>query len=186
MTGAKKDLRKATKLAFAQVRQFGMSSRVGHLSFDVGEPFSISTGRGGSRRGQRGGRGGGESGGGPGGEESPGPGGGGEGEGPRFPMMTLAGKKPFSSRLESPMELEARRLVRRAFSSASTILREQRERLDTLAAELLAKEVLNADDITRILGPSPHGPKRLAEFAPVIREESSSESPSDHNEAQHT
>ena len=159
---------------------------MGHLSFDVGEPFSVSTGRGGSRSGQRGGGGGGgEGGGGPGGEESPGPGGGGEGEGPRFPMMTLAGKKPYSARLESLMELEARRLVRRAFSSASDILRQQREHLDTLAAELLAKEVLNADDITRVLGPSPHGPKRLAEFAPVIREEAS-ENPSDHNEAQQT
>ena len=166
-----------------------MSSRVGHLSFDVGEPVSVSTGRGGSRRGQPGGGGGGGpgggGGGGPGGGESPGPGGGGEGEGPRFPMMTLAGKKPYSARLESLMELEARRIVRRAFSSASDILRQQRERLNQLAAELLAKEVLNADDITRILGPSPHGPKRYAEFAPVIREEAP-ESTSDHNEAQNS
>lgn len=158
-----------------------MSSRVGHLSFDIGEPVNIGSRRGGSRRGQSGGEGGGGQGGG-GGE-----GGGGEGEGPSPALFTLAGKKPFSSQLEALMELEARRIVRRAFSSANAILREQRQRLDQLATELLAKEVLNAEDITRILGPSPHGPKRLAEFAPAIRDvEPPSESASELNEPQNT
>lgn len=154
---------------------------MGHLSFDVGEAVAMGAGRRGSQRGQRGGGGGG----GEGGGEGPRGGGEDEGEGPSSTFVKVAGKKPFSARLEALMELEARRLVRRAFSRASSILREQRARLDTLAAELLAKEVLNADDIGRLLGPSPHGPKRLAEFAPAIREsKSSSENSSSHNERQ--
>ncbi|XP_055084745.1 AFG3-like protein 2 isoform X1 [Periophthalmus magnuspinnatus] len=52
-TGAQDDLRKVTQSAYAQIVQFGMNSRVGHLSFDLprqGEmilqkPFSEATAR---------------------------------------------------------------------------------------------------------------------------------------------
>lgn len=37
-TGAQDDLKKVTQIAYAQVVQFGMSEKVGNLSFDLGQP----------------------------------------------------------------------------------------------------------------------------------------------------
>ena len=47
-TGASDDLDKVTKMAYAQVTKYGFSSKVGHVSFDMGEgyqkPYSDETG----------------------------------------------------------------------------------------------------------------------------------------------
>lgn len=37
-TGAQDDLKKVTQIAYSQIVQFGMSEKVGHLSFDMGQP----------------------------------------------------------------------------------------------------------------------------------------------------
>ena len=44
-TGAQNDLQKVTRIAYAQVRSYGMSPTLGHISFPEEEPGSRQTGR---------------------------------------------------------------------------------------------------------------------------------------------
>lgn len=60
--------------------------------------------------------------------------------------------KPYSEQTALEIDKESKALIDEAYERAKTILRENREGLDLLAAQLLEKEVVFADDLERIYG----------------------------------
>lgn len=112
-TGAQNDLQKVTNMAYAQVRQYGMSEKVGLLSFD---------------------------------EET-----------------KDSGKSPYSKTLKNLIDLETRNMVAKAYFRTEKLLRDNRAKLESMAELLLAKETLNYQDVEALIGPPPHGKKRLIE-----------------------
>ncbi|XP_059472586.1 paraplegin-like [Neocloeon triangulifer] len=123
-TGAHNDLQKVTKMAYAQVKQFGMSPEVGLVSFP---------------------------------EEN----------------SREMGKRPYSRQLAGMMDRVAQDLIARAYKVTEKVLQENKEKLEKIAEELLKREVLNYDDIVTLIGPPPHGKKKL--IAPADFEVSVSE-----------
>ncbi|XP_026331849.1 paraplegin [Hyposmocoma kahamanoa] len=109
-SGARNDLEKVTKIAYAQIRVYGMSPVVGLVS---------------------------------------------------FPDMKERGKSPFSKTLKNLMDLEARKLIAKAYYRTEEILKQNRDLLKTLAEELLRKETLNFDEVKAILGPPPFPRKKF-------------------------
>ncbi|KAF4519131.1 hypothetical protein B566_EDAN007404 [Ephemera danica] len=124
-TGAQNDLQKVTKMAYAQVKQFGMSDVVGLLSFP--EEASRET-----------------------------------------------GKRPYSKRLANTMDEVAHRLVAQAYQHTEQVLQKHKDKLEMLAEALLKQETLNYDDVERLIGPPPHGKKKLiapADFELSVQED---------------
>ncbi|CAF4744376.1 unnamed protein product [Pieris macdunnoughi] len=109
-SGAKNDLEKVTKIAYAQVRVYGMSPKVGLLS---------------------------------------------------FPDINERGKSPFSKTLKNLMDLEARKIIAKAYYDTEDLLRKNLNKLEALAEELLKKETLNYKEVEGILGPPPFPGKKL-------------------------
>ncbi|KAM3877056.1 mitochondrial inner membrane m-AAA protease component paraplegin [Diretmus argenteus] len=112
-TGAQDDLRKVTRVAYSMVKQYGMCSSVGQVSFpDTEEQGAI-------------------------------------------------GRRPFSQGLQHQMDHEAKMLIASAYRRTEKLLLENRDKLTVLANALLEREVVNYDDIEALLGPPPHGPKKM-------------------------
>ena len=60
--------------------------------------------------------------------------------------------KPYSDRLSHMMDEEARKLVNKAYDQAEKILRDNQEKLQTLAEALLTRDTLNYDDVVDLIG----------------------------------
>nr|XP_020643901.1 paraplegin isoform X1 [Pogona vitticeps] len=71
------------------------------------------------------------------------------------------GRRPFSHGLQQMMDHEAKMLVAQAYRRTEALLLDHRDKLKTLAHALLEKEVINYDDIEALIGPPPHGPKKM-------------------------
>ncbi|KAH0619702.1 hypothetical protein JD844_000634 [Phrynosoma platyrhinos] len=71
------------------------------------------------------------------------------------------GRRPFSHGLQQIMDHEAKMLVAQAYRRTEKLLLDNRDKLKALADALLEKEVINYDDIEALLGPPPHGPKKM-------------------------
>ncbi|XP_028595839.2 mitochondrial inner membrane m-AAA protease component paraplegin [Podarcis muralis] len=71
------------------------------------------------------------------------------------------GRRPFSHGLQQIMDHEAKMLVAQAYRHTEKLLLENRDKLKALADALLEKEVINYDDIEALIGPPPHGPKKM-------------------------
>uniref|UniRef100_A0A6Q2XHH7 Mitochondrial inner membrane m-AAA protease component paraplegin n=1 Tax=Esox lucius TaxID=8010 RepID=A0A6Q2XHH7_ESOLU len=112
-TGAQDDLRKVTRVAYSMVKQFGMSSSIGQVSFPEGEE------------------------------------------------QGAVGRRPFSQGLQQQMDHEAKLLIARAYRQTEKLLLDNRDKLIMLANALLEREVVNYEDIEALLGPPPHGPKKM-------------------------
>ncbi|XP_058564033.1 paraplegin isoform X2 [Neofelis nebulosa] len=113
-SGAQDDLRKVTRIAYSMVRQFGMASSIGPVSFPEAQ------------------------------------------EG-----LTGVGRRPFSQGLQQMMDHEAKVLVAKAHRHTEKVLRDNQDKLQALANALLEKEVINYEDIEALIGPPPHGPKKM-------------------------
>ena len=107
-TGAQNDLEKVTKMANAQVQQFGFNDTVGLVSFEQD-----------------------------------------------------GGIRPYSKRLHSVMDREAKLLITTAYTNTEQLLKDNKENLRIMAEALLERETLNYDDVEKLLGPPPHGKKHL-------------------------
>lgn len=83
-TGAQNDLEKATKMAYKQVREFGMNNIVGLLSFSEEE-------------------------------------------------IKARGTRPFSKRLASVMDDEAKKLLFKAYKNTENLLTEHKEKLQLVS-----------------------------------------------------
>uniref|UniRef100_W5UBQ2 Mitochondrial inner membrane m-AAA protease component paraplegin n=1 Tax=Ictalurus punctatus TaxID=7998 RepID=W5UBQ2_ICTPU len=71
------------------------------------------------------------------------------------------GRRPFSQGLQHQMDHEAKMLIARAYRHTEKLLLDNRDKLVLLANALLEREVVNYDDIEALLGPPPHGPKKM-------------------------
>ncbi|EDL92777.1 spastic paraplegia 7 homolog (human) [Rattus norvegicus] len=71
------------------------------------------------------------------------------------------GRRPFSQGLQQMMDHEARLLVARAYRHTEKVLLDNLDKLQALANALLEKEVINYEDIEALIGPPPHGPKKM-------------------------
>ncbi|XP_075045156.1 mitochondrial inner membrane m-AAA protease component paraplegin [Mixophyes fleayi] len=80
---------------------------------------------------------------------------------PDSESSTGIGKKPFSQGLQEMMDYEAQQLVASAYKCTEMLLLKNKDKLQVLANALLEKEVVNYNDIEALIGPPPHGPKRM-------------------------
>ncbi|KAG7235203.1 hypothetical protein INR49_003114 [Caranx melampygus] len=71
------------------------------------------------------------------------------------------GRRPFSQGLQQQMDHEAKMLIARAYRHTEKLLLDNKDKLTLLANALLEREVVNYDDIEALLGPPPHGPKKM-------------------------
>ncbi|KAA8595787.1 hypothetical protein FQN60_011078 [Etheostoma spectabile] len=71
------------------------------------------------------------------------------------------GRRPFSQGLQQQMDHEAKMLIARAYRHTEKLLQDNRDKLTLLANALLEREVVNYSDIEALLGPPPHGPKKM-------------------------
>ncbi len=63
--------------------------------------------------------------------------------------------RPYSKTLQATMDLEARKLVAKAYQTTERLLTEHSDKLEAMATALLEKETLNYDDVEKLLGPPP-------------------------------
>ena len=84
------------------------------------------------------------------------------------------GVKPYSKKLQSTMDLEARKMIASAYRRTEELLKENPESLQKMAEALLEKETLNYEDVELLLGAPPHGKKHLVsptEYEEQLREQ---------------
>uniref|UniRef100_A0A8C8DMU6 SPG7 matrix AAA peptidase subunit, paraplegin n=1 Tax=Oryzias sinensis TaxID=183150 RepID=A0A8C8DMU6_9TELE len=80
---------------------------------------------------------------------------------PETEEQGAVGRRPFSQGLQEQMDHEAKMLIARAYRHTEKLLLDNRDKLTLLANALLEREVVNYDDIEALLGPPPHGPKKM-------------------------
>lgn len=80
---------------------------------------------------------------------------------PDSDTSTGIGRRPFSQGLQELMDYEAQQLVAKAYKQTETVLLENQDKLQMLASALLEREVINYNDIEALIGPPPHGPKKM-------------------------
>jgi cell division protease FtsH len=107
-TGALNDLEKVTKQAYAMVTYYGLSKKLGNVS------FYDSTGQ-----------------------------------------QEYAFNKPFSEKTNVIIDEEISQMIEGAYQKALKILSEHKEGLETLASQLLEKEVIFGEDLEKIFGKRP-------------------------------
>ena len=109
-----------TKIAYDQVRVYGMSEAIGPISFPP---------QGGDER--------------------------------------AAGfqNKPYSKAQQALFDRESSNVITAAHEQAVQLLKDNRDKLDKLARELHKNETLTYEDVKRLIGPPPHGPKSVIELA---------------------
>ncbi|XP_064414498.1 paraplegin [Latimeria chalumnae] len=71
------------------------------------------------------------------------------------------GRRPFSQGLQEQMDHEAKMLVARAYRHTEKLLLDNRDKLLLLSRALLEREVINYEDIEALIGPPPHGSKKM-------------------------
>ena len=108
-TGAQNDLQRATETARNMVLVYGMSEKVGHLSYVHNEQDGFLGG----------------------------------------PQL----RRDFSEETARLVDEEIRRIVDECYERALNILREKKDRLEDLASNLMEREVLEREDLEKILGP---------------------------------
>ena len=115
-TGALNDFEKMTKMAYAMVTYYGMSDKIGNLSF-----YDSSGSNG-------------------------------------YDLT-----KPYSEKTAQTIDAEAKALVDEVTKRTTKILKDNWDKLETLAQMLIEKEVITADDIEKLFGPKAgtHGEERL-------------------------
>ncbi|NOT36485.1 MAG: ATP-dependent metallopeptidase FtsH/Yme1/Tma family protein [Saprospiraceae bacterium] len=85
--------------------------------------------------------------------------------------------RPFSEETAKMMDEEVRLLIDTQYQRAQQLLTEKKLELDTLANELLKKEVLLKSDVERLIGPSPYHIDKRAEPVPFAGQHVSDEKP---------
>ena len=106
-TGAKNDLDKATEMATGMVKSYGMSEKLGPVSFDKGRPLFLDT--------------------------------------------PWTQPKDYSESTAREIDEEVKQILTESFLKAKTILSERVEKLKQIAGVLLEKEVLEGDELKRLV-----------------------------------
>ena len=87
--------------------------------------------------------------------------------------------RPFSEETAKMMDEEVRSLIDTQYARAQQLLAEKRTELDTLANELLKKEMLLKSDVERLIGASPYHFDKRAEPLPHSGQHVSDEKPTE-------
>ena len=74
-------------------------------------------------------------------------------------------QKPYSEHTAQMIDEEVRKMIDDAFQSTKKLLTEKREQLETIAQELLSKEVLFQADLERLIGKRPYEVKHILQLA---------------------
>ncbi|MBQ7195404.1 MAG: ATP-dependent zinc metalloprotease FtsH [Bacteroidales bacterium] len=130
-TGAQNDLERLTQMAYGMVQYYGMSDKVGNVSF-----YDSTGARG-------------------------------------YELI-----KPYSEKTAELMDAEASRIITEIHDKTRALLEEHKEGFLQVAALLLEKEVIFADDVEKILGPKVKADDQSAEA------EKSTETDTETNEQQ--
>ncbi|MBC6610537.1 ATP-dependent zinc metalloprotease FtsH [Hymenobacter sp. BT507] len=90
--------------------------------------------------------------------------------------------KPYSEATSQMIDEEVRSIIEAAYARTKNLLTERNKELETIAQELLAKEVLLQDDLERLVGPRPYGAQTSyqAHMAGTDRSETLSELKDEH------
>lgn len=107
-TGAQNDLERATAIARSMVTEYGMSEKLGPLSYAK------------EKR-------------------------------PMFLGADFGGTNPNSEKVSAEIDTEIRQIVETAYTKVKKLLTSKRDKLETLAHRLLEKEVVEGDELRRIL-----------------------------------
>jgi cell division protease FtsH len=126
-TGAANDLKQATELARNMICRYGMSDRLGPVSY-ADDDHDVFLGR------------------------------------------DFVSRKDYSEKKAQEIDEEVSKLLAGLYDEALGLLRDHREKLDTIAAALLERETLDTADLERIMAgeplpplPAPHVPSRAEE-----------------------
>nr|XP_031846667.1 uncharacterized protein LOC116433086 [Nomia melanderi] len=65
-------------------------------------------------------------------------------------------KKIYSKKLANLMDAEVRRIITEAYKATEKLLKDNEDKLNLLAEELLKRETLTYDDVEKLLGPPPY------------------------------
>ncbi|MEW6215238.1 MAG: ATP-dependent zinc metalloprotease FtsH [Nitrospirota bacterium] len=106
-TGAKNDLEKATEMAISMVRAYGMSEKLGPLSFDRGRPL--------------------------------------------FLEVPWSPPKDYSEETARKIDEDVKEIVVEAYERAKSILTERFEKIKKIASIVLEKEVIEGDELKKLL-----------------------------------
>lgn len=142
-TGAQNDLERNTKLAYSMVTMYGMSEKVGNVSF-------------------------------------------------YDPTGEYGYQKPYSEKTSELIDEEVRSILGKAYNRTKELLLSKKDQVESVAKELLTKEILFKSDLERLIGPRPYEIKEHevniiapeTETQAVIQE--ASDSPSEQPETPHT
>src|ERR1700755_2197040 len=63
--------------------------------------------------------------------------------------------KPYSEATAERIDVEVKKIIDSAFARTKSLLREHRQHLETIAQELLEKEILFQSDLERLIGKRP-------------------------------
>lgn len=92
----------------------------------------------------------------------------GEKEGPVFLGKDIVVKKTYSDRIAEVIDSEIKSIVNHCYSETVRILRENIEKLKSLASELIKNETLSSEDIEKILGKKPERENFVFNSVPEI------------------
>ena len=106
-TGAQNDLERNTKLAYSMVTIYGMSEKVGNVSF-------------------------------------------------YDPTGEYGYQKPYSEKTSELIDEEVRSLLGKAYNRTKELLLSKKDQVESVAKELLTKEILFKSDLERLIGPRPY------------------------------
>lgn len=118
-TGASNDLKQATEIAKAMVRDYGMSAALGPMALGPDAPNSF------------------------------------------LRQVGAPDARNFSEQTARLVDEEIRQLVSQALERARKILRENREKVEAIAARLLSTEAIEEEEITRLIGAKVTAPHHL-------------------------
>jgi cell division protease FtsH len=83
------------------------------------------------------------------------------------PNSDYSPKKPYSEETARLIDVEVKTLIDGAYIRTKLLLKEKQQELETIAQELLSKEIIYKEDLERILGKRPYEIHHIAETAPV-------------------
>lgn len=106
-TGAQNDLERNTKLAYSMVTIYGMSDKVGNVSF-------------------------------------------------YDPTGEYGYQKPYSEKTSELIDEEVRNILGKAYNRTKELLLAKKDQVESVAKELLTKEILFKSDLERLIGPRPY------------------------------
>ena len=86
-------------------------------------------------------------------------------------------QRPYSEETAKLMDQEVRQLIEEQYQRAQELLLERKVELETLAQQLLHKEVLLKSDVERLIGPSPYHKDKHQEPVPHSGQHVSDEKP---------